>query len=197
MPRCRHSRCLSRLAGNSVLCVGSPTWRGFLRAACTAPTRGRAGPASVLASLHTPHHSAKLLHAGGNRRSGAAATGCGRRSNDPCERRLGLRVARARQERTLRNQPHRLGGERLCARGGQLAVVHVPAADPPVSAHAVYVPHLHVVSSLSLVELMARREGKKLGVPYLRRLIRQEKVRPPWAAHAAHPLALAGGSAHV
>ena len=34
---------------------------------------------------------------------------------------------------------------------------------------------LRAVSTFSLVELMARREGKKLGIPYLRRLIRHER----------------------
>lgn len=32
----------------------------------------------------------------------------------------------------------------------------------------------NAVSSFSLLELMARREGKKLGLPYLRRLVRHE-----------------------
>ncbi|KOS16264.1 hypothetical protein Malapachy_3552 [Malassezia pachydermatis] len=47
-------------------------------------------------------------------------------------------------------------------------------------------------SSLSLLDMLARREGKKLGVPFLRRLVRQEKpavllalIAPPMLANLA------------
>ncbi|PKI85804.1 hypothetical protein MVES1_000682 [Malassezia vespertilionis] len=52
-------------------------------------------------------------------------------------------------------------------------------------------------SSLTLMEFMAQREGKKLGIPYLRRLIRQEKpamllslIVPPMLANMAIGLTL-------